>query len=225
MTTERPMISRLKVVVLTILLNVTAVVMFAHMPGSDWRTGAALNILDNAILVAYAVIRRDRLMAHLLIFGVALGLTELIADAWLVDWTKTLDYSIGGGPMIWRSPLWMPFAWEVVAVQFAVLGMWFTGKFRGKGVVVTALIGTVNIPFYEEMALKTHWWVYNQCRMFLHTPYYIILGEFLIVIFVVILSRSVEQERLKRTWLAGMGAGLSILLCYAFAYWVLERLI
>ena len=46
------------------------------------------------------------------------GLAELLADAWLVDYTRTLDYSIGGGPMIWRSPVWMPQAWEVVAVQF-----------------------------------------------------------------------------------------------------------
>jgi hypothetical protein len=28
------------------------------------------------------------------------GFKELAADAWLVDYTKTLDYSIGGGPMI-----------------------------------------------------------------------------------------------------------------------------
>jgi hypothetical protein len=25
--------------------------------------------------------------------------------------------------MIWRSPLWMPLAWEVVAVQFGYIGL------------------------------------------------------------------------------------------------------
>jgi len=25
-------------------------------------------------------------------------------------------------PMIWRSPIWMPFAWQVVSVQFGYLG-------------------------------------------------------------------------------------------------------
>ena len=39
------------------------------------------------------------------------------------DYTRTLDYSIGGGPMIWRSPLWMLLAWEVVAVQFGYIGL------------------------------------------------------------------------------------------------------
>jgi hypothetical protein len=57
------------------------------------------------------------LLARFLLFGVVVGLTELAADAWLVDYTRTLDYSIGGGPMIWRSPLWMPLAWEVVAFR------------------------------------------------------------------------------------------------------------
>lgn len=81
-------------VIATIVISVIAVSLLAFAPWSDWRTGAAL------------------------LFGVVVGLTELVADAWLVDYTRTLDYSIGGGPMIWRSPLWMPLAWEVVAVQF-----------------------------------------------------------------------------------------------------------
>jgi hypothetical protein len=41
--------------------------------------------------------------------GVVVGFTELAADAWLV--------------VIWRSPLWMPLAWEVVAVQFGYVGL------------------------------------------------------------------------------------------------------
>jgi len=35
-------------------------------------------------------------------FGLVAGIVELAADAWLVDGTRTLDYSVGGGPMIWR---------------------------------------------------------------------------------------------------------------------------
>jgi hypothetical protein len=60
------------------------------------------------------------------------GFAELPADAWLVDYTRTLDYSIGGGPMIWRSPVWMPLAWEVVAVQFGYIGLRLWERF-GKG--------------------------------------------------------------------------------------------
>jgi hypothetical protein len=32
------------------------------------------------------------------------------------------------------------------------------------------------------MAPRTGWWHYANCRMLLHTPYYIILGEFLIAV-------------------------------------------
>jgi hypothetical protein len=86
------------------------------------RTGTALNVLDNSLLIGFAMLKRDPLLARLLLFGIVVGFTELAADAWLVDYTRTLDYSIGCGPMIWRSPVWIPLAWEVVAVQFGYLG-------------------------------------------------------------------------------------------------------
>ena len=109
---------RLRVVIATIVINVVAVSLLTFAPWSDWRTGAALNIVDNCLPVGFTIVRRDALLARFLLFGLVVGLAELLADAWLVDYTRILDYSIGGGPMIWRSPVWMPQAWEVVAVQF-----------------------------------------------------------------------------------------------------------
>src|SRR5260370_23147832 len=106
---------RLCVVIATIVINVIAVSLLTFAPWSDWRTGAALNVVDNCLFVGFIVVRRDALLTRFLLFGVVIGLTELAADA--VDYTRTLDYSVGGGPMIWRSPLWMPLAWEVVAGQ------------------------------------------------------------------------------------------------------------
>jgi len=43
--------------------------------------------------------------------------------------------SVGGGPMLWRSPIWMPFAWEIVAVQFGSVGLWLWNRFCGWGLV------------------------------------------------------------------------------------------
>ena len=214
--------SRLKIVLFTIFFNIAAVMVFAHLPWSDWRTGMALNLFNNAIFIIYAWHRRDRLMDRLLLFGIVLGFTELIADAWLVDFTRTLDYSIGGGPMIWRSPLWMPFAWEIVAVQFAVLGGWLTYRFKSYGILLAGLIGAINIPFYEEMARQTKWWAYHHCRMLLHTPYYIIFGEFWIVIAITIFSRRVLSGRLNETVWAGLSSGFMIFICYAVAFWIFE---
>lgn len=212
--------ARLYVALSTIVLNVGAVLIFANLPWSDWKTGMALNLLNNAIFIAYVLRSHDRTMAHLLMFGLALGFTELIADAWLVDVTRTLDYTAGGGPMLWRSPLWMPFAWEVVAVQFAVLGCWLVEKFKGAGYIYAGLIGAVNIPFYEEMALQTNWWVYRDCRMFLHTPYYIILGEFLIVLGIVALARRLPPLRRTKTIFFGIIGGLIIFASYALSFWI-----
>ena len=214
--------SRLKIVLFTIFFNIIAVIVFANASWSDWRTGMALNLLDNAIFVAYIWDRDDRVMPRLILFGLVLGFTELLADAWLVDYTRTLDYSVGGGPMIWRSPLWMPFAWEVVAIQFAVLGEWLARKFKGLGIFLAGLVGAVNIPFYEEMALKTKWWVYHNCPMFLHTPYYIIFGEFLIVMLIVVLVRKFNMQNSLQAALAGFLGGLGIFFCYKVAFLIFK---
>jgi len=114
---------RLRVVIATIVINIVVVSLLTVAPWSDWSTGVALNIVDNCLFLGFVLARRDALLARFLLFGLVVGFTELAADAWLVDYTHTLDYSIGGGPVIWRSPFWMPLAWEVVAVQFGYIGL------------------------------------------------------------------------------------------------------
>jgi len=86
---------RLFVVIATIVINIVAVSLLTFAPWSDWRTGAALNVVDNCLLIGFTLVRRDALLARFLLFGVVSGVTELVADAWLVDYTRTLDYSIG----------------------------------------------------------------------------------------------------------------------------------
>ena len=74
---------RLLVIVATVLINVVAVSLLTFASWSDWRTGAALNVVDNCLLVGFTVVRRDALLERFLLFGVMVGFTELIADAWL----------------------------------------------------------------------------------------------------------------------------------------------
>src|SRR6478609_8566750 len=95
---------RLVVVAATIGINIVTVALLIFAPWSDWKTGLTLNLVDNALLLGYAATHRDSVLARFMVFGLAVGFAELAADAWLVDYTKTLDYSVGGGPMIWRSP-------------------------------------------------------------------------------------------------------------------------
>jgi hypothetical protein len=189
------------------------------------RTGTALNVLDNSLLIGFAMLKRDPLLARLLLFGIVVGFTELAADAWLVDYTRTLDYSIGCGPMIWRSPVWIPLAWEVVAVQFGYLGLRLWERFGNFGLLLIGLLGAINIPFYEEMARRIHWWQYRGCRMIAFTPWYIILGEFGIALVFALLARRLRRSSWRVAVVAGLTGGLSIFACYAVAFLITDRLI
>src|SRR6188474_1874961 len=46
---------RLLVVIATIVINIVAVSLLTFAPWSDWRTGAALNIVDNCLLIGFAL--------------------------------------------------------------------------------------------------------------------------------------------------------------------------
>jgi hypothetical protein len=214
--------ARLTIILITIAINIVGVALLSFAPWSDWKTGVALNIIDNALLLGFVAWHRDILLARFIVFGLAVGFSELAADAWLVDYTKTLDYSIGGGPTLWRSPLWMPFAWEVVAVQFAYLGLWLWNRFGGRGLLAIGVLGAINIPYYEEMARRINWWQYGNCRMLSYTPYFIILGEFGIAITLTLLARHVAEGGWRNAILAGLAGGAGIFVCYAVAYGITD---
>lgn len=215
---------RLRVVIATIVLNIIVVALLTFAPWSNWRTGLALNLLDNALLLGFVYLHRDGLLLRFMIFGLAAGLAELAADAWLVGFTHTLDYSIGGGPMLWRSPLWMPFAWEVVAVQFGYLGLRLQEHFGNFGLVLIGALGALNIPYYEEMAGRIHWWKYSGCRMLSGTPYYIIIGEFFIAVALAMLVKKFRRSGFVAAVRLGAVGGGAIFIAYAIAYGLTDGL-
>jgi len=217
--------ARLRIVLATVVINIVAVALLALAPWSNWRTGLALNLLDNFLLLSFVFLRRDLLIARLMVFGLAVGFAELPADAWLVLHTHTLNYSIGGGPMLWCSPAWMPLAWEVVAVQFGYLGLRLWERFGGFGLLLIGGLGAVNIPYYEEMARRIHWWTYSGCRMISFTHYYIVLGEAGIAMALALLAVQLRRGTWKKAAIAGLVGGLAIFICYALAYLVTDGLV
>lgn len=210
--------ARFRIVAATIAINVVAVALLTLAPWSNWRTGLALNFIDNALLLGFAWRHRDGLLGRLMLFGLVTGIVELAADAWLVGFTRTLDYSIGGGPMLWRSPAWMPLAWEVVAVQFGYLGLLLQERFGAAGLAGIGVLGAVNIPYYEELARRIHWWRYSGCRMISGTPYYIIVGELLIAIAFALLVRRFRVITTSVAAETGIVAGMAIFAAYALAF-------
>ena len=180
---------RLRVVVATIAINVAAVGLLVFAPWSNWRSAVALNGIDNLLLLGFIVRRRDGLLARLVVFGLVTGFAELAADAW-----------------------------EVVAVQFGYLGLLLRERFGGWGLMAIGLLGAVNIPYYEEMARRIHWWRYSGCRMISGTPYYIIAGELLIAVAFALLVKNFRRAGAAKAALTGVAGGAAIFASYAIGY-------
>jgi len=116
-------------------------------------------------------------------------------------------------------------AGEVVAVQFGYIGLRLRERVGWIGLFLVAILGAINIPFYEEMARKIHWWQYSGCRMFSFTPWYIVVGEFGIALALALLAGSLRRGSWRTAVTAGVGAGLSIFVCYAVALFLTDRLV
>lgn len=213
---------RFGIIVFTGVVNVVALCVFAQASWSDWRTGLALSLFDNAVFLAYLYFRRDGVLGRLMLFGLVVGLTALVADAWLVNVVRALDYSIGEGPKLWRSPIWMPLAWEVLAVQIGCIGIAVMEKWSSNGLLAVGLVGSLGIPFIEPLAAQANWWQFRDCKMFFHTPYFVVLGEFAIVVCIILGARVARRGLIARALNSGVMVGAGIFASYAVAYWLME---
>ncbi len=204
--------ARLRTVLITVATSVVAVAFFAGKPWSDGRTAILLCAINGLTFTLHIARYRDAAIARLLLWGFCLGCIELIADALCVHFTGTLDYSVARSAMIGESPWWMPLAWMLVAAQIGYLGARFVERVGiAKGAVLSAIIGAINIPFYEEMARYAHWWEYQFCRMLphTHTPVYIVVAELLIGLSLGPLARvALRHASWRDAALAGLLAGI-----------------
>ena len=110
-------------------------------------------------------------------------------------------------------------------MQFGYVGLRLWEHFGKTGLVMIGLLGAVNIPFYEEMARRIHWWQYTGCRMISYTPLYIILGEFGIALVFALLALTLRRDSWRVALLAGVAGGASISVCYVAAFLITDRLI
>ena len=172
---------RLRVVCLSTLFTVGFALACSRWPGSDGRSAAWLDAGNVLLFGTYAVLSDDHAVRRLFRAAGAFGLIEMAADYLCVRWTATLDYSVAHSAMCWASPWWMPCSWAVVAVQMSVPGAAAVRRFGVlRGALLTGLLGSLLIPFYEEMAYGAHWWRYQNCLQLGHTPVYIMVAEAII---------------------------------------------
>ena len=218
--------ARLRVVGFTALLALGTAILCAN---KDWSAGWTAAFLSYATLFSFAahcVWRRDKGFARLVVFGFVFGVGELIADALCVLFTQTLDYSSTKSPMVWHSPFWMPLAWLAVSVQIGYWGTHLMKRFGSvRGALLTALIGAVNIPFYEQMAYHTHWWAYKNCLMINHAPVYVIVAELFIGAALAPLARiALRGPHLSDAVWAGLLGGLSTIVGGLIGYGMVEKI-
>ncbi len=222
MASEKKVISTrdIRFVVFTIVLMIGLNIP-AGINQEGWISAATHTGFMCLLFVVYIAIFRDSYLLGWAIFGVAAGFTELIADWWLVNRTESLVYA-PGEPMIVASPLYMPFAWALIMLQIGVVAHWLRENLGvAKAAVITGLIGGVNIPLYESLARAADWWIYVKTPMVIGAPYYIILGEVLIVVPLVWLADwLVKMGPVKGGIVLGIVEGLVILVAYMIAWWL-----
>lgn len=155
---------------------------------------------------------KNPLILRLVVFGTIAGILELVTDHYLVSTIDSLVYP-GNEPMIWSSPMYMPFAWSNVLVQLSFVGVLLTKK---KGLLIASIVlciaGGMYIPLYEHLAKNAGWWYYHQnVSMIFNAPVYVILCEALISLSLPLLVYYSEHNRLQRTVYLGVLEGIWIL--------------
>lgn len=172
---------RLVVALLCMGLLMAAAAASSCLPSSGWPTATLSVIVNLAVAIGLALRSRDATLGRLLLFGLAFGVGALAADAYLSDVAGTLDYSIdGGGPRLWRSPVYLPFAWQVVVMQLAVVGAALQARLGRAGIALTGLLAAASIPVYDELARGARWWRWVDCRMIHNVPCHLVASYALI---------------------------------------------
>ena len=227
-TTSQPLAPRrftpLDGAMLATLALMIALHVVAAVGQLGWGSAAATVGLTTLALLSLALRRAWRpLLLRLLAFGLVAGVCELFTDYAGQTVAHSLSYP-PGEPMLWASPLYMPFSWMVVLTQLGYLA-WRLGSLapRGLAMALTGLWAALNIPFYEEMAYHARWWSYAPAPGLGHTPAYVMLFEGLVGLILPPLLDHIERRSLNAALIRGLALGLWIPWAALAAWWLIGR--
>ena len=199
---------RIKFVLITMALSIGSDLIATWLV-LGWKGATFITIGMNLFVIYHIWKTRDWVFARLYFFGLLVGFGELPSDFMAIEIQKTLVYH-PDEPLIWKSPVYMPFSWTVVMVQLGYIAMWLTKKW---GLVVatilTGILGMINLPLYEYLAKYADFWYYQNCKMiFGSTPIYVIAGELLITLSLPLIIQQVQKVRVE--WIAGWAVLMAV---------------
>lgn len=186
-----------------------------------WVSAAYWGFGLSAIYGFYAFFKGSPALQKMWVFALIAGFTELLADHYLVSFTGTLVYPTNE-PMLWTSPLYMPFSWLAVLFQIGYIGWKISFKFgKVKAAIILLVLGSLIIPLYEHWAINADWWYYRDAPMIWDVPYYISLAEGLLMLSIPFLLRMVTAKQWKSVIILGIVQGLIMLIASFIAFSIL----
>jgi hypothetical protein len=198
----------------------------AALLARGWITAA---IIDGIALVYLTVLLARPtwrpLVGRLMLLGLVAGVFELFTDAAGHQFAHSLFYP-QGQPLLWDSPFYMPLSWMIVLTQLGYLawrlaGLQPGGRLPWRAILLTGLVGAINVPFYEEAAYHAGWWRYAPTVLHLgNTPAYVLLFEGLVAAVLPLLTLKLLRLRWPSVVLRGAILGLWMP-CAALLAWLL----
>ena len=177
-----------------------------------WIAASVHALVMNLIFSAYVLLRRDMLMATLMVFGLVAGFAELFSDHYAIV-TGSLVYP-KEGPFLWTSPLYMPFSWVFTFAQLGYLAVYIRQR-NGLvlSIIAMAFIGGSSIPIYEYLAKNAEFWYYQKVPMLWSSvPIYVIASEAFLAISLPFLAARLQPEKWALAALLGLIQGAWIYL-------------
>lgn len=201
---------------------IASLILFSTFDGG-WVTASIWGYGMFGVYVLYYLISKDEVFERLITFGIAAGITELIADAYLVDITNTLVYP-QPEPTIWCSPAYMPFSWAVVLIQIGYISWLLDGKIGPwKDGLLMIAFSAVLIPLYENWAIHAGWWSYHNAKMIGDVPVYIYIAEGLLMFTVPFFQLRCMNRPLRYAVFYGILEGIVMLLACIIAIFIVSK--
>ncbi len=218
MKKESKFFDRESIVIISIMAVGILILIADSLWFKGWVSAAYWGFGLSAVYGLYAFLKGGAHLQKIWVFALIAGFVELLADHYLVSYTGTLVYP-KNEPMLWTSPLYMPFSWLAVLFQIGYIGWKISFKLgKGKAAILLLVLGSIIIPLYEHWAINAGWWYYQAAPMKWDVPYYISLAEGLLMLSIPFLLRMVTDSKWKSVIILGIIQGLIMLVASFIAY-------